>query len=87
VVCFDHQGVGDIVTAECGIKVPVTNAQEAIPALAQAIRSMAEDRGKLLHLSDGACMRARDYLWSANGDRVNSLYWQHTGARQSRTND
>jgi glycosyltransferase involved in cell wall biosynthesis len=87
VICFDHQGAGDIVTPECGIKIPVTDPRDAVPAFAKCIRSMAEDRGMLLHLSNGACSRARDYLWTKNGDRVNSIYWSLIGARQSRSND
>ncbi len=87
VICFDHQGVGDIVTPSCGIKIPVTDPYEAVPALTKAIRGMAQDRGMMLHLSNGACARARDYLWSRNGDRVNSIYWSLVGARQPRKND
>ena len=87
VICFDHQGVGDIVTPSCGVKIPVTDPYEAVPALMKAVQSMAQDRGMMLHLSSGACARAREYLWTKNGDRVNSIYWSLVGARQPRKND
>jgi glycosyltransferase involved in cell wall biosynthesis len=87
VICFDHQGAGDMVTAASGLKIPVTAPREAVPAIARAIRSMAEDRGMLQHLSNGALVRAREYLWTKNGDRVNSIYWSLIGARQPRNND
>lgn len=83
VVCFDHQGVGDIVTDArdcgqggrgCGIKVPVTNPAEAVAAFAGAIASLARDRRRLIELSEGATARAKDFLWSRNGDRVNAIY-------------
>jgi glycosyltransferase involved in cell wall biosynthesis len=84
VVCFDHQGVGDIVTPICGRKIPVTNPAEAIEALAASIRSLAEDRGKLLQLSTGACLRAGQYQWNENGDRVNSIYRSIVRASQAK---
>jgi len=81
VLCFDHQGVCDIVTSvgnigvmACGIKIPVTEPKQAVADIAAAIRTLAADRALLLQLSFGATERAQHYLWSANGDRVNDLY-------------
>jgi glycosyltransferase involved in cell wall biosynthesis len=74
VLCFDHQGVADIVTPACGIKVPVVHPGHAIAAIASSIRSLALDRGQLVQLSSGAHARAQRYLWTGNGDRVNSIY-------------
>src|SRR5262249_24396861 len=36
VICLDHQGAHDIVTEECGIKVPVTHPTEVIAGLREA---------------------------------------------------
>ena len=74
VMCFAHQGSGDIVTSSCGIKVPVTHPGHAIAAMASSIRTLAQDRTRLLQLSAGAYDRARHYLWSENGARVSSIY-------------
>jgi glycosyltransferase involved in cell wall biosynthesis len=74
VMCFDHQGSGDIVTPSCGIKIPVTHPGHAIAAMASSIRSLSQDRSRLLQLSAGACDRARNYLWSENSARVISIY-------------
>ena len=74
VMCFDHQGAGDIVTPTSGIKIPVTHPGHAIAAMASSIRSLAQDRTRLLHLSAGACDRARNYLWSENAARMTSIY-------------
>lgn len=82
VICFDHQGVGDIVDATSGIKVPVTNPPRAIADIASAIQALAHNRVELLHLSHGATNRARQFLWSANGDRINALYHQLIAAPQ-----
>jgi glycosyltransferase involved in cell wall biosynthesis len=74
VMCFDHQGAGDIVTPSCGIKIPVTHPGHAIAAMASSIRSLAQERIRLLQLSAGACDRARQYLWFENTMRVASIY-------------
>jgi glycosyltransferase involved in cell wall biosynthesis len=74
VMCFDHQGAGDIVTQSCGVKIPVTHPGHAIAAMASSIRSLAQDRSRLLQLSAGACDRARNYLWSENAARLTSIY-------------
>jgi len=74
VMCFDHQGAGDIVTASCGVKIPVTHPGHAIAAMASSIRSLAQDRSRLIQLSAGACDRARNFLWSENAARMASIY-------------
>jgi glycosyltransferase involved in cell wall biosynthesis len=74
VMCFDHQGAGDIVTASCGIKIPVTHPGHAISAMASSIRSLAQDRSRLIQLSAGACDRARNFLWSENAARMAFIY-------------
>jgi len=74
VLCFDHQSAADIVTPACGIKLPVTYPAHAISAIASCIRALSHDRDRLLRLSAGASARARVYLWSESGARVNSIY-------------
>jgi len=82
VICFDHQGVGDMVTPASGIKIPVNHPEQAIESLSRAVRSLGDDRGRLLMLSCGACARAREFLWAENGARINSIYWSLAGARR-----
>ena len=74
VMCFDHQGAGDIVTPSCGIKIPLTHPGHAVAAMASSLRTLAQDRTRLLHLSAGACDRAGRYLWSENAARMTSIY-------------
>ena len=74
VVCFDHQGAGDMVTAGCGVKIGVRSPEVAIEDFAVAIRALATDGLRRLRLSEGARERAREFLWDRNGDRVNALY-------------
>jgi glycosyltransferase involved in cell wall biosynthesis len=74
VICLDHQGTADVVTGECGIKIPVTKPKEVISGLQEAIISLARDRKKLESLSHGAIERAREYLWSTKGEEMARIY-------------
>jgi glycosyltransferase involved in cell wall biosynthesis len=74
VVCLDHQGVRDIVTPECGVKVPVTHPAEVVAALARGLTDLAADPPRRSRLAWGALARARDYLWSSQGERMAHFY-------------
>ncbi len=76
VIALAHQGAADIVTSECGVRVPVTTPIEVVAGLRDALVSLAEDRQRLTVLSDGALTRARYYLWSNNGARMQQIYQQ-----------
>jgi glycosyltransferase involved in cell wall biosynthesis len=83
VICLDHQGTADVVTSACGIKVPVTNPNEVIAGLYDAIVLLARDRQKLALLSHGAVERARRYLWSAKGEEMAKIYQRVIASRPS----
>lgn len=76
VLCFDHQGAHDMVDERSGIRIPVTTPDRAVQDWAAAIQALASDPQRLLNLSNGATGRARQFLWSNNGDTVNDLYHQ-----------
>jgi len=76
VICFDHQGVRDIVTGTCGIKIPVTTPNKVVMELTHAIETLIDDRAKLRELSRGATERAKQYLWSSNGAQLAQMYEQ-----------
>ena len=79
VVCMDHQGVRDIVTEECGIKIPVTVPSDVVIRLSEAIMALAEDSVLRERLSAGALRRAREYEWPRQGDRMATLYRKMLG--------
>jgi len=74
VICFDHQGVGDIVTAECGVKLPVVSPARAVDDWARTIRELTNDPARLLRMSESATTRARDFLWDRSGDWMLAAY-------------
>ncbi len=75
IICLDHQGVGEIVTEECGIKIPVTTPEEVVVALQDSLASLAADRVRLEMLSRAALRRANQFLWSDNGEQMAMIYW------------
>jgi glycosyltransferase involved in cell wall biosynthesis len=83
VIGLDHQGVHDVLTEECGIKIPVTTPREAIARLGEAITRLARDENEWERLSRGALDRAREYLWSRQETEMIELYRRILGSRQS----
>lgn len=79
IVAFDHQGVADVVTDECGIKVAVDNPASAIKGFAAAIRELASDAVRREQLSQGALERANEYLWSRHGRNMATIYYRMVG--------
>lgn len=74
VVCLDHQGAHDIVRADCGIKVPVSNPRRVVQELAEAIAGLARDRTRLATLGGGALKRAAQCSWSTQGVAMAAVY-------------
>lgn len=79
VVCLDHQGVHDMVTPECGIRIPVTTPDEVIGRLAEALTTLGADREGRARLGGGALERARCYLWDVQGERMLKVYREVLG--------
>lgn len=82
VVCLDHQGVGDAVTEECGIKIPVSTPAKVVAGIGEAVARLALDPQLRRRLSDGAVARAEEYLWSRNGARMTEIYRQVLDRRE-----
>ena len=83
VICFNHQGAGDMVDDESGVRLPVKTPRDAVRRFAGAIEALSVDADRLLQLSHGATERASHYLWDRNGDRMNALYRQLAETRGS----
>jgi glycosyltransferase involved in cell wall biosynthesis len=74
VICIDHHGAGDMVTEECGIKIPPTSPSRVTAGIRDAISLLARDRSKLEKLSRGANERAKEYLWWRKGEEMAEIY-------------
>jgi glycosyltransferase involved in cell wall biosynthesis len=74
VIGLDHQGVRDVVTPDCGIKVPVTTPKRVIAELAESLTKLARDPSEQERLARGALERGGRYLWSRLGEEMSSVY-------------
>lgn len=74
VLAGNHQGVGDLVTSDSGIKVEVTTAGEMVKAYRDALVQLALDHDLRERLSRGALQRAKGYLWKRQGERLRDYY-------------
>ena len=79
VVCFDHQGAGDMVSATSGVKLKVTSPGKAVEEWRGVIEELARDPRRLLDLSEGATVQAKKFLWDRNGDWINGVYARLAG--------
>jgi glycosyltransferase involved in cell wall biosynthesis len=70
VICLDHQGVGQIVTDECGIRIPVTNRREVEKRLCDSIVRLQKDSQYCDELGRQAQKRATRFFWSSQARRI-----------------
>lgn len=80
-ICLDHQGAGEIVTPQSGVKIAVTNPQQVVTDLANALVKLYRDEHQLRALSEGAVRRMREYTWDMQGARMAEVYRQLIATR------
>jgi glycosyltransferase involved in cell wall biosynthesis len=76
VITLDHQGVGELVTHETGIKAPVTTPEATIAALAAGIRHLAERPDERRRLGENAWHFARKNTWPRRAEQMSRWYEQ-----------
>jgi glycosyltransferase involved in cell wall biosynthesis len=74
VLCLDHQGMVDIVTPKCGVKLPVTTPGEVVVGMRDTLARWYANRDELERLSRGALERAEYYSWRRQGERMVNVY-------------
>lgn len=77
VVCWDHAGPGQMVDSSCGAAIPVDDvpADDAIEAMASAIRRLVTDDEAWRAAAEGALERVRTRLnTEAHADRLEASY-------------
>jgi len=74
VICLDHQGAGEVVTPQCGIKIPVTTRHDIHRRFAEAIALLQRNRSLCHALGEGAKRRAAEYRWSLQARRIAQTY-------------
>lgn len=74
VIALDHCGFSNVITDECGIKIPIRNKRQVVHDIAQAIDKINSDETLRLRLSEGAHHRALEYFWDEKGKAINQIY-------------
>lgn len=75
IIAFDHQGMHDILTNECAIKIPVTNYKQMVINLASAIDKLVNDSSLRIEMGKASIQRIRDnYLWEDKAKRMVDIY-------------
>lgn len=75
IVCLDHNGVSDIVTQECGIKINPGNYEQVINDLSHAIEYLDKNRSKMREMGEKAYDRILEvYDWEKKADVMYGYY-------------
>jgi len=74
VICPDHCGFSDVVTDECGIKIPVGTSRQIETELAAAITRLNNNEEERRRLARGALKRVTEFSWEKKAARVNEIY-------------
>jgi len=74
VICLDHCGFSNVVTEDCGIKIPVESPKQVTTDIALAIKSVWSDETYRRKLARGALQRAKDFSWDNQVKRLNRIY-------------
>jgi glycosyltransferase involved in cell wall biosynthesis len=74
VLTLNHQGVGELVTPDAGIKVPVTTPAETVAALAAGVRDLAAAPELRRRLGEGAWRYARTQTWGRRAEAMGEWY-------------
>lgn len=74
VVTLDLFGFSNVVTDECGIKIPVQSKSQVMRDLAIAIDKIAEDEPLRMRMAQAAMRRAEDYTWEEKAMQISELY-------------
>lgn len=74
VIALDHCGFSNVITDECGIKIPIHNKKQIVHDIAQAIDKLATDESLRQRMAQGAHHRALEYAWDEKGKTINQIY-------------
>lgn len=74
IIAMDHCGFSNVITPECGIKIPVTNPTRVAQELSDAIALIAKNEEMRFNMSKGALAHAKDFEWEQKGQDISDIY-------------
>ena len=73
-VVLDHQGPGFITDDTWAIKVPLTNPEQSVTDLAQAISTLAQDPQRRVEMGQASLAMSHGNRWSDWADYLDGVY-------------
>ena len=74
VLCFDACGMSTVITADVGIKIPLTNPEQSVNDFANAISMLNDNRTLLQTMSRNCYKRACELSWDNKAKSVLAMY-------------
>jgi len=74
VICLDHMGFKDIVTVECGIKIPPNTVDQVIQDFAKAIKAIGLDEDRRYEMAISAQKASLRLTWQQKKEFINTVY-------------
>ena len=86
IVTLNHQGVGAFVPSEAGIKVPVTNPQETVSTLGQAIGVVLSSEELRARMGRAAWEFAATQTWERRAEKMSEWYAEVVRNKERKSN-
>lgn len=74
IVCLDHCGLADLVTRDCGIKIPIGAVKKIESDITTALVSLYNNEALRLELARGALVRSLHYSWRRKMLALDEIY-------------
>jgi glycosyltransferase involved in cell wall biosynthesis len=74
IICLEHCGFADVVTPDCGIKIPLSSPRQVTIDIERAIDKLWSDEAYRQKLAIGALKRAREFSWEKKMETLNDIY-------------
>lgn len=74
VIALDHCGFTNVITDECGIKIPIQRKSQVVKDIARAIDDIATNEERRKRMSVAAYQRSLSYDWEEKGRQIELIY-------------
>lgn len=86
IISLNHMGFSEVITNECGIKVPIDNSRRVISYYQESVQKLYKDEKLRSKLSLGAINRASEYNWDNKVDNLIAIYQNLLGGNEDSIN-
>lgn len=74
IIALNHCGFTNVITDECGIKIPIRRKKQVVKDIAMAIDGIAGDEKRRKRMSIAAYQRSLSYGWEEKGRQIDGIY-------------